>query len=57
MNFNEQIAQAGAQLRKLKRTCPQLFPQYGRLKEAERRLKEAREELKAAKSAWKSVGG
>lgn len=54
--FLDQIAKAKAEVRKMKRTMPHIFPQWQALKHAEDDLAKAKANLKAAKEAWNKVG-
>jgi hypothetical protein len=54
--MQEQIEEARKNVRKMKKACPYIFPEYSRYKGAERALEQARLELADAKAAWKRLG-
>lgn len=51
-----QCASASAEVRKLKRACPNIFPQYAELIDAQNDLHRAKERLRVAKDAWDAFG-
>lgn len=55
-DVRKQIDQAQQSVRMLKLTMPEIFPEWQRLKEAERALKKAQKELGSALAAWHKVG-
>jgi hypothetical protein len=52
----ERIAEAKRETRRLKGVTPYIFPEWQRLKVAERDYDSARREVEAARSAWKKLG-
>jgi hypothetical protein len=52
----KQIDQSKQDHRKLKQTCPYLFPEYINLIEAKKELELARVAYKQAQAAWKKIG-
>lgn len=50
------IKEAQAQIRKLKKAVPHLFPEYDNLRVAESEYKRARRRLDAARRKWKELG-
>jgi hypothetical protein len=56
MSLRQQITEARRHIRKLKRAAPYIFPEWQRLKNAERQVEVSRKELEAARKAWRQVG-
>lgn len=56
MTTTAMIKEAQAQIRKLKRAVPHLFPEYNNLLVAESEYKQARFRLDAARRKWKELG-
>jgi hypothetical protein len=54
-SLKRQIELAKKGVKKLKKATPHIFPQYCRMKEAERQLKLAKNELREAKEVWKNL--
>lgn len=53
MSLADQVLEARAHVRKLKRVSPHIFNEWQRLQNAKRSLEEARREHAAAAKAWK----
>lgn len=54
--LRQQVEQAQAEVRKLKKVNPHLFPEYGSLLTARTNLEEARRALEQAQEAWDQLG-
>jgi prefoldin subunit 5 len=54
--LHKQIREAQAQVRKMKRAVPYIFPEHTNLRVAEDEFRKAKENLRQAKEAWKNLG-
>lgn len=55
-DVEKKIDAARENVLRLKLTVPEIFPEWQRLKAAERELEKARKELGSALAAWRRVG-